>query len=226
MIKILIRGFALIALFLTANIALSQAQYMQDINGVAMPTKIYTNVDGSPYLIDNWVKGSVKLANGKTYKDVLLKYDMVDGQLYFQHKPEETLTFVDPVKEFKLSYIESDMQQLKLFRNGYPSIAGGNEKSFYEVLSDGTIQLLKHDAKSISEYKEYNSATVTKKFDDNIKYYLYNNNKLVAIKPDKKSILAAIPNKQPELDAYIKTNNLNLKKDEDLAKLIIYYNSL
>lgn len=204
----------------------ANAQYMQDVNGKAMPSKNYVNVEGSPYLTDDWVKGDIMLANGRNYNDVSLKYDMSDGQLYYQTKPEETLVFIDLVKEFKVPVMVNSKKIEKLFRSGYPAVTGGTEKSFYEVVGDGKTQLLKQNIKTISEYKEYNSSTITKKFDDNIKYFLFTNGKLIPVKKDKKSILTAIGDKQPEMEAYIKTNNLNLKNDEDAAKLIIYYNSL
>jgi phospholipase C len=214
-----------VLLFMTVKNA--NAQFSQDINGVPMrELSGYTNVEGSPFLTDQWSKGMVKLADGRTYKDVLLKYDEVKDVLYFQDKKEQTLVFVDPVREFKVEYISDDIQHDKLFRNAYKNIPNSTEKSFFEVLSDGTAQLLKRTKKLIAESQEYNSTAVVKRFDENVKYYIIVSEKVIPIKRDKKSILAALTNKQPQLESFIRTNNINLKNDEDLVKLMAYYNSL
>jgi hypothetical protein len=74
--------------------------------------------------------------------------------------------------------------------------------------------------------KEYNSSVISKAFKDNISYYLVIGNKAFPVKKEKRSILSALGNKQTELEAFIKANNLNLKNDDDLARLINYYNSI
>jgi hypothetical protein len=217
----------IVVLFLFATFHRANAQYAQDINGRPLTTKAgYTDVQGTPFLNDQWSKGIVKMTDGKVYKDMLLKYHEVDDVLYFQGKNEETLTFVDPVSEFTISNISDDKQSELHFRKGFKNIPNSTEESFFEVLNDGTIQLIKKPTKSVSESKEYNSLTVVKRFDENVKYYLIISGKAVLVKRDKKSILSAIGNKQPEMENYIKTNSLNMKNDDDMGKLVRFYNSL
>ncbi|MDP9046924.1 MAG: hypothetical protein M3N14_02230 [Bacteroidota bacterium] len=186
----------------------------------------YTDVQGSPFLSDKWAKGMVKMADGRTFKEVRLKYDQVKDELYFQDKKNDTLIFVDPVKEFKIEYDYGDDLHEKLFRNGYKNIPNSTEGSFFEVLSDGTAQLLKRTTKSILESKEYNSTTTVKRFDTNAKYYIVISGTVLPIKKDKKSILTVLSNRRDQLENYMRTNNINLKSDEDLVKLMAYYNSL
>lgn len=215
----------ILLLFIAAKSA--SAQFAENINGVPMrEISGYTNVEGSAFLNDQWAKGMVKMADGRTFKDVLLKYDQVKDELYFKDKKGDTLIFVDPVREFKVEYASGDDAHEKLFRNGYKNIPNSTENSFFEVVSDGTAQLLKRTTKSIAESKEYNSTTVVKRFDENVKYYIIVSEKVIPIKRDKKSILAALTNKQPQLENFMRTNNINLKNDEDLVKLMAYYSSL
>ena len=77
-----------------------------------------------------------------------------------------------------------------------------------------------------SETQAFNSATKTKSFQENTRYYLVKDGKATPVKNDKKSILAALPDKQEQLKGYVAAGNLNFKSDTDLAKLINYYNSL
>jgi len=180
------------------------------------------DVDGSPLLTDGWAKGVVKLSDGSTYKDVLLSYNEMTDELLFKDKKGDTLKFIDPVKEFKLTLGDG---REKIFLNGFKNIPNTTETSFFEVLADGTASLIKRYLKSITELKEYNLPAI-KRLEENTKYYLIVADKAIPVKKDKKAILTALGNKQPELEAYIKTNNLNFKNDDDLGGLITFYNSL
>jgi len=204
------------------SVCSARAQFLSDSNGANMTAKHYEDVHGSPYLADDWLPGTVKLATGETYKDNLsLKYNVADDELYFKSQSGDPLTFVQPVSEFTITTAKGTLH----FKNGF-KVATYSEKAFFEVLSDGTVQLLKRDQKAIIENKPYNSATTEKIFNDVSQYFLVSNGKAVEVKKDKKAILAAIGNKQPQLDAYAKSSNLNLKNDTDLGKLVTYYNSL
>lgn len=211
-------------IFILLGSAKSYAQaVLPDRTGQPLTTKSYTNLEGSPFLVNDWLNGMVKLGNGNTFKDVPLKYNELEDVLCFKSSKGEELMFAVPVQEFTLPVLKNGNLQQRHFRNGY---TGGNPKAFYEVLSDGGVQLLKRSSKVIQEDKEYNSATVNQKIIESIKYYLLVADKMISLKKDKKFILNALGNKQEQLEAYITSNNLNLKDDNDLAKLINYYNSI
>jgi hypothetical protein len=211
-------------LFLFSNN--TRAQSIENDKGTMIVKKSYVDIEGSPFLTDDFNKGTIKLSNGVTYKDTPLKYDQVEDVVYFQGKDGQTLMFAQPVNEFTISYIKDNTVYNKHYRNNYPPIAKNTDKSFYEILTDGTAQLLKRTIKSIQEDKPYNSATITRNINEDVKYYLFISGKINQIKKDKKSVFSVLGNKQDELEKYMKTNNINLKNDEDLAKLLAYYNSL
>ncbi len=193
-------------------------QYLQDLNGKPVMEINHVDVEGSPYLFDDWKKGVVKLKNGKTYKDVDLKLNVLSDEVLFKDAKGNTLVFVDEVSEFKIGDV--------LMRAGYQASEGRTEKSFYQVLSDGGTTLLKRQSKSIVEEKPFNSATVQKKILSTESYYLARNNQLVKVKKDKKAILEALGEKSVELEKYIASNKLNLKEERDMSQLLNYYNSL
>lgn len=207
--------------FLTFSV---KAQYLHDVNGVPITTSKYEDVTGSPFLIDSWSPGTVKFTSGVSYKDKLfLKYNVKDDELYFRGKNEEPLLFVDSVAEF---VIGDPSGANRHFRNGYKSIDGYSNKSFFEVLADGSVQLLKKTKKTILESKAYNSPTTERNFVEVNQYYLLKSGKSIPVKKDKKSVLAVLNDKEPALEKYIEDNNLKVKNDSDLSKLVIYYNSL
>jgi hypothetical protein len=93
-------------------------------------------------------------------------------------------------------------------------------------LPDGKVQLLKRFTKLLFESQPIGSASKLQQFIDKTKYYLIINGKALQVKNDKKALLAALGDKQAQLEDYIKSNKINLKNDAQLGKLIDYYNSL
>ena len=88
------------------------------------------------------------------------------------------------------------------------------------------MQLLRKTKKTISETKAYNSATTNQTIIEANTYYVTKSGQTTQIKKDKKSVLALLSDKTPQLEEFIKQNKLNLKQDGDLSKLIIYYNNI
>jgi hypothetical protein len=221
---ITLKTFAIICLLYFSTSSHSKAQFIQTDQGAPFLGINYTDVKGYPYLFENWTEGTVKLSNGKSYTSVQLKYNLLRDELFFKDiKTDQLLAFVIPVVEFKLNDKEKNSI---LYRNGYKAIDDNTEKSYYQVLFDGGTQLLKRTSKKINEEKPFNSASTIKSFEVLNFYYISNNNTLIRIRKDKKSILAALANQGSALEKYLQEKSLNLKNEDDLIQFIQYYNSL
>ncbi len=209
------------------SISYASAQSFNDVSSIQVILNKYDNVDGSPYLSDTWLQGSVKLANNpKTYTQLLLKYNQEEDNLYFQGEDNTILGFNDPVSEFKINTIRDGMPYIAIYKNGYKNVAGTIVNSFFEVLAGGKTQLLKKTFKTIEETKEYGSAVVQRKLVVNTRYFLYTDGQAIMVKPNEKSILQALNSKLTELKTFIAQNKINFKSDADLSRLIDYYNSI
>ena len=223
--KTLFKTLLLSAVFTLAAVAGASAQFesLNDNMGRPLRAVIHTDVNGTPYLFDDWVKGTVTINKGTQFVGVDLKYDIVSDELIFKSEKGESQTFVEPVREFTL---KTEKGNLHVFRNGFVPVDDAKPISFYEVLVDEKTALLKRSSKSIQEEVSYSSATKVKNFQPATAYYLAKDSKLTKIKNDKKSVLAALPEKSTQLEAYIKAQKLDLKNDSHLVKLIAYYNTL
>jgi hypothetical protein len=197
-----------------------------DAKGALIPEGNYTNIEGTPYLHSEWLKGMLTLANEKSYNHMRMKYDEVKDKVYVEGANHEMIALVDKVKDFNLEFPVDGTVVNRHFKNGYLNIPGTAADAYFEVLAEGKTSLLKRSSKIIQENKEFNSATITKFFTESIRYYLYTGGRGIQVKKDKKALLAALGNKQTELEAYIKDQKLNLKTDADVVKLIVYYNTL
>lgn len=197
--------------------------YRTELRPDGVPEK-YSNINGSPYLFDKWVIGSVKTINNAINKDVPLKYDEIDDVLLMKSDEGKLMTFASPVAEFSITDLKDN--SVRTFRSGFATTKVNNDRSFFEVIADGKVRLLRKNHKIISESKEYSGA-ISKRVVDGVKYYLVNTDNVpVPVKLDQKAILALLPDKEVQLTEYAKTNKLNLKNQTDAAKLIGYYNTL
>lgn len=177
---------------------------------------------GEPYLYKDFKKAMVKFGGGASSPGYYeIKYDQLEEAIVVKGKGiDEELAFSDPVVEFKFD------ESGRLFRNGFSPVDKATEKSYYEVLYDGKTKYLKRSTKVIIEAKEYNSATVTKKIEDDSALYIAKEDKKpLSVKANEKSVLKVL-GKEAELSKYIKDNKLNLKNDGDMGKLLAYYDTL
>ncbi|WP_379085815.1 hypothetical protein [Pedobacter sp. UC225_65] len=195
-----------------------------DITGKVWRQVGYSELSGSPYLSSEWGKGIVKLANNKVTNGIDLKYDQIADVLLYKNSKDEVMEIAEPVAEFKIAVKTKKGEEEHLFRTGFKPVGNNKESSFYEVLSDGNVKFLKKTIKFITEEKEYNSSTVVKKINDKIAYYIVKPDEApILVSKTEKDILGAINDKKIELTNYISENKLNLKKEEDILKLLEYY---
>lgn len=207
-------------------IALAQREvatqnFANTTDGSPVPIMKYENVTGSPYLIDDWSTALVKLQSGQTYKDVKVKYDQVSDELRFLSNGKE-LIFINPVAEFKIITSKNDPVKDLYFKRGFAP----DPKAFYQVLAQGKTTLIKKNRKVIVDKTPYNSATAVKVFEPQVRYYIYKDNNSLSVKANKKSILSALSDKKDTLEAFISKEKLDLNSNDDLSKLLNYYNSL
>ncbi|WP_345953569.1 hypothetical protein [Mucilaginibacter sp. PAMB04168] len=182
----------------------------------------YEDVDGTPFMYNKFLPGKAVTTTGKVYDNIKLNYNLYDDMLLFVYDTsDKAMKFEEQIKSFTIYTPLSPM-----FANGYPAIDKQTAGSYYEVLSsNGKVALLKHQGKLLNKVKNYD-ATETRKFQDYTNYYVYKNNKLEKFEKSKSAVLTALADKKTELDVYLKTAGLNFKKDEDLAKIFDYYNTL
>lgn len=193
-------------------------------NLAGVPTDIMSKTDlvGSVFLEDQWTNAIVQTQKDEIYKDIQVKYNVLEDILYFLGEMDVTMKFIFPIKEFSLL---PNNGSPKVFRSGFPKISDYNEVSFYQVLTEGKVLLLKKNIKRITDKREYNSAVTTKEVITNAKYFLFQDGKITEAKKDK-SFLLTYFDKKNGLDNFLATNKIDLKKEEDLIKLVKYYNSL
>ncbi len=214
------RILLLAGMLLCGSICIANAQnigYLKDISGKTVEFNTKTELVGDPYLTKDWSRATILSANGKTYQDIPIKYDQVENMLYFKDAEGNVNKFAEPVKSFILVDEGNKIYRPFGIGNAY----------FYHVIYDGATKLIYRDAKYIKESREYNSATTIKKVASADRYYFVKRNQAMEeVKLNKKSILAALADKQADLSKYMETANPNLNTTEGVRQLLEFYDKL
>jgi hypothetical protein len=183
------------------------------------PGKEYNQIEGSPYLFENWSSGIIKLERGANLKIESCMYDVYKDRIMFL-QDETPLYFAYPEDIDRVTFGSSDFINLKL----------ENRNDYFEILiEEMDFVLLKKYKCDIVKGKEsdgINKATKDK-FKLSYNYYLIKGNaELAKVKIKKKNILELMNDKEQEVKKYIIDNNLKLKNESDLVEIFKFYSTL
>jgi hypothetical protein len=168
-----------------------------------IPAKLYTS------------KGLIK-ADNKYQLDLEL------NKIYFlDNVSGEEWEVKSPIKAIEFLYPDAKMIS---FERGFPVVDGFDQQKFYQVLVTGKAKLLlatKFEEVTINKY----GAAPEKSLERTLFYYVFSNGTIEKItKPEHFSSVCA--DKIKEVQAFIQKENVKLKKQSDLERVVQYYNSL
>jgi len=219
---------SLIILGLTYNVQ-AQSGYHPAQNFI-LPTPspkvdYYSKFDGNPFFSETSTKASIITNDGNQFNNISVKYDLVND-LIVSDQPANAED-INPViiKNVSSLMLKDVNNNVSYFESGFPAIDSFNEKTLYQVMTNGSAKILKKTYKAIVPRKVYGFQPV-KEVVSSSKYYLYQNNKIIELRKNKSSLLAALPENKSEINTYVETNHLNLKSDKDVDAVLAYYNTL
>ena len=213
----------LILCLITAGITNAQSTvFMADnVTGNLYRPSAETDIEGTRFLFEDWMPGVIYMKDGYKADKFLLKFDFYSNELLFLHDGKP-LVVVNPVKEFVITPVVGSPC---LFRRGYQPVERNDELSYYQVIQDGSVSLLKFTSKSINERKEYSKAGVIKEYASVINYFIAKSNgEIVKIKKDKTSLLSAIGDADGKLRTWVDKNKIRCKTDEEMMTVVKAYN--
>ena len=215
--------FLLMLCYLTAITVSAQSNvFMADnVTGNLYRPNAETDIEGTRFLFEDWMPGVIYMKDGRKAEKFLLKFDFYSNELLFLHDGKP-LVVVNPVKEFVITPV---IGTPCLFRRGYQPVERNDELSYYQVIQDGPVSLLKFTSKIINERKEYSKAGSIKEYNTSINYFIAKSNgEIVKIKKDKQSLLSAIGDADGKLQAWVDKNKIRCKTEEDMMTVVKAYN--
>lgn len=198
---------------------LYQSSFSQEATNTS---ELNSEMFGNPYLIREWSDGLVKFTSGRVVNQFKLRFDCVRNQLLLQFQGS-AFAAESKVREFVI-YTDKKRDSL-VFRKGYPAVHKGTENTYYHVLLDGKVQLVRLVSKNIIEERELVSSTNTTRghLENDEKFYLVKDGMMIHLPAEKEDILKALPEKADALSEFINEKKLRFRTYQDYTLLVKKY---
>ena len=195
------------------------------VNGlVYSPVKFVRVTAGTPFFKEEWMKGTLVLDGGKAYADLWLRLNLMDNEINYKDakgqemvatSPVKYITLVDPAIGAKYDFVQGAQ-----FGIGDKVLS----KTFFQVLVNDKVSLVRQVVKRIHETPSYGTATAEQDIVNLDFYYVRMNGNFIRFKWDDWQEI--FKDKKDQLSQFIKTNHLKGKTEDDFTKLVKYYNTL
>ena len=184
--------------------------------------KLRLDIEGSPYLNEEFVDGEIHTFKA-SYAGVSMRYNIYLDYIEFKQKGKSYI--LDP--EPRLRKVEVDGNTLVVAK--YGSI-GKMKDGFFLLLDSGKLQLM---SKKVIQFKEAQAPKALESSATPAKYqqlpdqffYRIGQGEPVKISNIRKMI-AGLQDHQEELNAFAKKEKISAKREDDLIRLVKFYNSL
>lgn len=177
------------------------------------------------FMDQKWMPGHVRFRSGRADMFVPLIFDDYNNMLYYR-QGQVIMEFVDTVNQFSLRIPYLKDSATLLFRNQYPAMQTNSKETFYEVLVDGKVQLLKCRAKSVQLFRE-NDLPEEKRNELKQLYFIYLPEGSLHLAPlDMDRLKQELPAYAERLEEIKKKHHIRLKNEEKLADLIVHLNNM
>ena len=186
----------------------------------------YEGTKGSPYVLEEWVPGEVLMRNEQRILIKEMNYNCFDNEVAYLDPSSRAVMLINKytIDHFYLKPGKDTLlfMPIKLDKDK-PAV-------FARVLYKGESTLYKLYGKEFIRANFEGAYSADRKYDefaDKSSLYLATseNPAPAKIKKSKKQVLAAL-GADDQLAAYVKSEKLDLKREEDLIRLLKYHDSL
>ena len=182
----------------------------------------YSEIDGTPYLNDEFKKGTITTSSGTLIDNLLLRYNCYNDQI--EYLKTDSVLEINPKSLILRAEFDNRVISYVKFRSG-----GKYEEGFCEVLVKGKASLFcRYNLGFLPPttglpYGDSNKA----RFKLPVRYfYVSNEDNDVDLVKSKQDLINILKDRKTEIGTYISLNKLSLSKGDDLTRIIAYYNSL
>ncbi|SJZ80946.1 hypothetical protein [Sediminibacterium ginsengisoli] len=205
----------------------SNTSLLVEANGSPHKAKPRANVDGTPYYNDDYCSATLYGADGKPYAAIPARLNLQENLVIFKRGDAE-LTPSFMVKKIEFGQCDGKKSNA-VFESGFPAIGVQNEGSFYQVLDDGKTKFLKYIqiVETATQNNGLNPSAATLTLQRNETFYVYSPAKgMVKVGKSADDLLNALADRRDQVASYISSNKFKLKKEDEMVKVINFYNTL
>ena len=212
-----------VSLLLAWCIAFGQQElelFKDDAKGRPLYMTVNFASEGSPYFFDEYQPARLTIVGGAVYKNVRIKFNMVDHLLQYLAPDGKEMVTEMPVEKIRFSNGSNTMLQSL---TGALNRAGSD---IYEVLDTGRIKLLKKITVIFRDNKGYGDAATTRVFERKEFFYsLKTDGSVEKIEKGKTAMLALLADKKDKIALFIDKQHISCKSETDYRQIFAFYNN-
>ncbi|MBE0649680.1 MAG: hypothetical protein IH595_02455 [Bacteroidales bacterium] len=183
-----------------------------------------SDIDGSPYLNNEFVKGEVLTENDVRYVGIPLRYNIYSDDIEFKTSSGQVLSIAFPgnIKEVKIGH---DVFVYHLYFLSADRLNWGYFQLINTGKAEGLIgyRIIFQEAQPALAYKDPQPP----KFIPQPPYYFVSVDKKPAVRVQTtKYLINLLGDHKKELESFAKKNHIKVRKLDDLRRILYYYNSL
>lgn len=197
------------------------AGYLEQFDLPPVPT------EGNVYLEDNWLPGNITLKGGYKLNMLQLRYDLFHNSLEFMHEGNRKVCPLYLIERFDVTEVGVTNKYVNIAETPLDSI--DQLKGIAKVVYSGNVSLYGYTYLKILEPTYAPEFDMGRRSDKIVKkntYYLVNDNKPYELYTTISKNESAFGSHFNEVKTFSKKKKLKLKQEEDLIKVIDYYNQL
>ena len=180
------------------------------------PKKIVGNI----YVFEDWNTKSKLVLNDKVYKLKKINLNILTDKFEAKVGKDSMFAF----NSSNIDYIIINNRKFKSFND----VKKGGDRNFELIYDGDELKLLKGYEVGV-RYNDPDPLMIKKNVDNYFTtktYYIKRGEDIKQIKLKKKNILNVFGSKASVVDKFVKEKKLSYKKEKDLNKIFIYYDSL
>ena len=181
------------------------------------------NIEGSPYDSKEFREGYLVTVTNQKYVGLFLRYNIFNDRIEYRDEAGNPMAIAYPeainhVVIGSAKYIYSPYAVQKKVVKGFFRVAEEGRASLFIRKNIGF-----QEAQPAAAYKDPEPPKFLKKPDD---FYIRIEPSEAKLISNKSDLPLAFPDKNDQIDEFIKKNKIKANREEDLAKLVRFYNSL
>ncbi|GAA0879687.1 hypothetical protein GCM10009119_26560 [Algoriphagus jejuensis] len=207
-----------------------------DLNGVPARLTPYTDVDGSPYLFEDWSEATISTTNGGVKEGVAFRFNIHDNALEVVNEAGNTIVLDKDYVEYVVlqrppalivQSVTPGLLPNLLFKKSFEFIKGIKADDLINVLAEGEKYTLirRFYSDLVTPAKNSYAPTAGSRFVFEETFYLINDNDVVStVKAKTNVILKSLnPTDSEQGKRLVKDQKLDLRREDHL---VIFFSEL
>ncbi|QIA07902.1 BlaI/MecI/CopY family transcriptional regulator [Draconibacterium halophilum] len=181
------------------------------------------DIDGSPFLDDEFINGTVYTYQKIQFNDIPLRYNIFNDEMEFQTPDNKILAIAAP------EIVEKAVVGENIISNIPYKIGNKIKRGYFILLTEGNVNLYARPEVRYQKPKEaapYKDPEPAKFVERPHSYYLRLNEEAAVKVESKKDLRNFFSDHQNQVEDFIKENKVKPGKEDKLIELVKYYNSL